>query len=238
MRGVSMNLVPRMLIPVFGMLTMLVIACGSGDDDEAALVTPAATEFPSSNVAAVVEAECFPESESKARPIMHNAPPAMVIDTDREYKAVIKLEKGGEITIELFAKETPVTVNNFVCLAREGFYDGVTFHRVLVSPPFMAQTGDPTGTGSGGPGYQFEDEFNADLRHDRPGVLSMANAGPGTNGSQFFITLAETPHLDGRHTVFGRVIEGMDVVNSIKPRDPASATTPGDAMATIVIEEN
>ena len=215
-----MNLVLRMLIPVCGVLALLVIACGGGDDDEVAQVS----------------AECFPKSESEARPIMHNTPPAMVIDTDKEYSAVVQMEKGGEFTIELFAKETPVTVNNFVCLAREGFYDEVTFHRVLAG--FMAQSGDPTGTGSGGPGYRFEDEFRSDLRHDGPGVLSMANAGPNTNGSQFFITLVGTPHLDGRHTVFGRVTKGMDVVNNITLRDPASATAPGDAIGAVVIKES
>jgi cyclophilin family peptidyl-prolyl cis-trans isomerase len=120
----------------------------------------------------------------------------------------------GEMSIELFATKTPKTVNNFVFLSRQGYYDGVTFHRVIED--FMAQGGDPTGTGTGGPGYKFEDEFDPSLKHDKQGVLSMANAGPGTNGSQFFITHLPTPHLDGKHSVFGQVTEGLDVLMSIE----------------------
>lgn len=119
----------------------------------------------------------------------------------------------GDIVIELYQAEAPKTVENFLTLAKKGFYDGIIFHRVI--PNFMIQTGDPTGTGMGGPGYQFEDEFNPKLKHDKPGTVSMANAGPNTNGSQFFITQVPTPWLDGRHTIFGQVIEGMDVVNQI-----------------------
>ena len=119
----------------------------------------------------------------------------------------------GDISIRLFPDKAPKTVENFVTHAKNGYYDGLKFHRVIND--FMIQGGDPTGTGMGGPGYSFEDEFSPDLRHDGPGVLSMANAGPGTNGSQFFITHVATPHLDGRHTVFGKVLKGQDVVNSI-----------------------
>ncbi len=165
----------------------------------------------------------------------YDSPPAMAIDATKSYRATFTMEGGGEFVVELYAAEAPVTVNNFVFLARDGFYDGVTFHRVI--PGFMAQGGDPTGTGSGGPGYRFGDEFHADRRHDRPGILSMANAGPGTNGSQFFITFVPTPHLDGAHTVFGAVIEGMDVVNAIAVRDPSTTTSPGDAIRSIAIEE-
>ena len=166
----------------------------------------------------------------------YGAPPAMAIDRSKKYTATIEMEKGGEIEIELFAAEAPMTVNNFVFLAREGYYDGVTFHRVI--PRFMAQGGDPTGSGSGGPGYRFGDEFHPSRRHDSPGILSMANAGPGTNGSQFFITFVPTPHLDDHHTVFGKVVSGMDVVNGIAVRDPMRARTPGDAMKTIRIDES
>ncbi len=122
----------------------------------------------------------------------------------------------GKFTIELFEQQVPKTVANFVSLAEKKFYDGVTFHRVIDG--FMIQGGDPTGTGRGGPGYKFDDEFHPQLKHDSEGILSMANAGPNTNGSQFFITLVPTPHLDGKHSVFGKVVEGMDVVKSIGKR--------------------
>ena len=126
----------------------------------------------------------------------------------------IKIETTkGDIYAELYSKEVPKTVENFVTLAKKGFYDGIIFHRVI--PDFMIQTGDPTGTGMGGPGYKFADEFSPNLKHDQPGVLSMANAGPNTNGSQFFITDAATPWLDGRHSVFGKVTDGMSVVHAI-----------------------
>lgn len=149
-------------------------------------------------------------------------PPEMEIDPKKSYTAILNTEK-GEIRIQLFADRTPKTVNNFVFLARQGFYDGTIFHRVIKD--FMAQGGDPTGTGMGGPGYRFADEFNPGLRHDKPGVLSMANAGTNTNGSQFFITHVPTPWLDNKHSVFGQVMKGMDVVLSIPPRDPQR---PGD----------
>jgi cyclophilin family peptidyl-prolyl cis-trans isomerase len=158
----------------------------------------------------------------------------MVIDPSKRYTATISTGK-GDFVVELFADKAPRTVNNFVFLARDGYYDGVTFHRVI--PGFMAQGGDPTGSGRGGPGYQFDDEFHPSLKHDQPGILSMANAGPGTNGSQFFITFAATPHLDGKHTVFGRVIEGMEVVRSIPERDPMRAGEPGLAMDSVSISE-
>ncbi len=162
------------------------------------------------------------------------APPVMSIDPARQYRARILTDQ-GEITIDLHADSAPKTVNNFVFLARDGFYDGVIFHRVIKG--FMAQTGDPTGTGRGGPGYTFQDEFHPDLRHDQPGVLSMANAGPNTNGSQFFITHAPTPWLDDRHSVFGHVVDGMQVLLSIPERDPSDADAPAARIETIKIEE-
>lgn len=143
-------------------------------------------------------------------------PPAMQIDPAKTYKATIHTSR-GDIALDLYADKAPDTVNNFVALARDGFYDGIKFHRVIAD--FMVQTGDPTGTGSGGPGYHFADEFHADLRHDSPGILSMANAGPGSNGSQFFITHVPTPWLDRKHSVFGRVTAGQDVVNAIRQGD-------------------
>lgn len=166
----------------------------------------------------------------------YSSPPAMSIDSSNSYTAIFKTIK-GDIEIKLFADKAPLTVNNFVFLAREGYYDNSTFHRVLSG--FMAQGGDPTGTGRGGPGYTFKDEFHSDLKHDSPGVLSMANAGPNTNGSQFFITFAPTPHLDGMHAVFGKVTNGMDVLSSIRERDPGQGPDfLGDELTTITINES
>src|SRR3990172_781785 len=161
-------------------------------------------------------------------------PPTGTLDLTKSYTARVKTER-GEMTCDLFAADAPLTVENFVNLARAGFYDGTTFHRVI--PGFMAQGGDPTGTGRGGPGYQFGDEFSPSRRHDGAGVLSMANAGPNTNGSQFFITLAATPHLDGRHSVFGRVTDGMDVLRPIRARDPSRDPAPGDRIERIEISQ-
>ena len=145
-----------------------------------------------------------------------NAPPSMAIDPKKKYRARIQTARGA-IAVDLHAQHAPKTVNNFVFLAREGFYDGIIFHRVIAD--FMIQTGDPTGTGRGGPGYRFEDETKGNPSRHETGILSMANAGPNTNGSQFFITHAPQPHLDGKHTVFGKVVEGQDVVNAIRQGD-------------------
>ena len=161
-----------------------------------------------------------------------SSPPEMMIDPDKEYKAILHTEN-GDIKINLFQEKTPKTVNNFVFLSKEGFYDGTIFHRVIVN--FMAQAGDPTGTGSGGPGYNFEDEFHEDLKHNKPGIVSMANAGPNTNGSQFFITHVPTPWLDGKHSVFGEVEDGMDVLFSIPPRDPINPEYPGVKIESVEI---
>ena len=163
-----------------------------------------------------------------------STPPAMQIDPKKQYKAHMETDK-GTMVIELFADKTPMTVNNFVFLSREGFYDGVIFHRVIGN--FMAQGGDPTGTGRGGPGYKFGDEFDASLKHDKRGILSMANAGPATNGSQFFITHGPTPHLNGKHTVFGQVVEGLDVLMSIPERDPGNVNAPAVKIISVTIEE-
>jgi len=159
----------------------------------------------------------------------------MEIDPAKSYTARMETEK-GEMVIELFAEQATKTVNNFVFLSRQGFYDGIIFHRVIAD--FMAQSGDPTGTGTGGPGYKFEDEFDTNLRHDKPGVLSMANAGPNTNGSQFFITHVPTPWLDGKHSVFGQVTEGLDVLMSISPRDPNQRESPAVKILKVSIEES
>jgi cyclophilin family peptidyl-prolyl cis-trans isomerase len=161
-------------------------------------------------------------------------PPKMEIDPKKSYSANLNTDK-GEITIKLFADKTPITVNNFVFLSRQGFYDGTFFHRVIAD--FMAQGGDPTGTGMGGPGYHFGDEFSPGLRHDKPGVLSMANAGPNTNGSQFFITHIATPWLDNKHSVFGQVTDGMKVLMSIPPRDPTKRDSPSVKLLSVTILE-
>ena len=158
-----------------------------------------------------------------------------------EYYAFIELEDQngenmGKVKIELYADKTPKTVQNFVDLSNSGFYDGVIFHRVI--PGFMAQTGDPDGTGTGGPGYTFEDEFHPSLSHDSAGILSMANRGPDTNGSQFFITYGPTPHLDNMHSVFGKVVEGQDLIEAIPPRDPSMINDPAVKMISIEIREN
>ena len=151
-------------------------------------------------------------------------PPPMTIDTSKQYTATIETEKGS-IVLELFASDVPVTVNNFVFLAREGFYDGTTFHRII--PDFMAQGGDPTGTGTGGPGYKFADEFTKNSHV--AGALSMANSGPNTNGSQFFITYSPQSHLDRKHSVFGQLVLGANVLKAVKN---------GDTIVRITIEES
>jgi peptidyl-prolyl cis-trans isomerase B (cyclophilin B) len=154
-----------------------------------------------------------------------DSPPEMQIDSQKTYRIKIETNR-GDIELELYAEYAPKTVNNFVFLAREGFYDGIIFHRVIND--FMIQGGDPVGTGTGGPGYKFEDEFEGNpLRHESK-VISMANAGPNTNGSQFFITHSPQPHLDGMHTVFGKVVEGRDIVDAIQQ---------GDSMAKVTVNE-
>ncbi len=163
-------------------------------------------------------------------------PPPMLIDKTKYYVATFKTAK-GDFRAQLYADKAPFTVNNFVFLARQGYFTNTTFHRVIQD--FMAQGGDPSGTGSGGPGYTFDDEIAPDLKFDKPGILAMANYGTNTNGSQFFVTFKEYPDLNGRYTIFGQVISGLDVVLSLKLRDPsANPTTPGDALYSVTIEES
>ena len=231
------------------MSVLSILAC-SGSEDDIAIQDNQASD----TSASVPEAAKPEASKQNSNNKTYGSSPPMSIDKNKNYNAVIEMEKGGEIVIQLFANEAPETVNNFVFLAREGYYDGVTFHRVIEG--FMAQGGDPTGTGTGGPGYSFDNELTPKRRHDGPGVLSMANAGiqngKGTNGSQFFIAFTETHFLDGFnlddtpkdcsqagvscHTVFGNVIKGMDVVNGITVRDP-STPIKADVMKTIRITE-
>ncbi len=184
--------------------------------------TPAATMAPTSTPQAFIV---------QGRTIKQYAgPPLITIDPNAGYRAVFHTNTGS-FTVELFASQAPVTVNNFIFLAREGFYDGVIFHRVIQD--FMIQGGDPTGAGQGGPGYQFQDEIVPELGFSEPGVMAMANAGPHTNGSQFFITVAETPHLNGQHTIFGRVVSGQDVVDTISTAGTGALSRP---LAPVVIQ--
>lgn len=167
-------------------------------------------------------------------PKQWQTPPALTIDAKKKYVGRIETSI-GTMAIRLFADKTPATVNNFVFLAREGYYAGTIFHRVIKD--FMVQGGDPLGTGTGGPGYKFGDEFRPELRHDKPGTVSMANAGPNTNGSQFFITHVATPWLDGKHTVFGYLYEGLDVLMAIPARDPARRDAEAVSIVRLTIEQ-
>ena len=166
----------------------------------------------------------------------YDGPPPMTLEEGKRYTARVAMANGGEFVIELLPESAPQTVNSFIFLAREGWFDGVTFHRVL--PGFVAQTGDPTGTGMGDPGYSLPDEIDPDLSHDGAGVVAMANSGPNTSGSQFYITYGPTTQLDGGYTIFGRVLEGMNVVEALTPRDPqANPNAPaGDVIESVTIE--
>jgi cyclophilin family peptidyl-prolyl cis-trans isomerase len=189
---------------------------------------PAATEAPA-------QSQPDPSAQPKTSGKQYSAAPPMTIDVAKKYTATFKMAKGGEFVVQLYPDKAAITVNSFVFLARDGYFNGVTFHRVLEG--FMAQGGDPTGTGMGGPGYEFVNE-DSDLTFDKPGVVAMANAGRDTNGSQFFITFAPTPNLNGGYTIFGQVINGMDVVNGITRRDPSqNPTFTGDVIESISITE-
>ena len=245
------------LATLSSVVLLVVTACG-GSDDSTPTRLPTATRAPNATAPRLLTATPTPQpttgpqatqipqstavratAEPGASPtpgrLTYTSPPPLTIDTSKDYFATFVTER-GEFRLRLFDDRAPMTVNNFVFLARNGFYNGVTFHRVLDG--FMAQGGDPTGSGSGGPGYRFPDEFHPDLTHVA-GIISMANSGqPVTNGSQFFITFTPQHGLDGRHSVFGEVVEGMDVVNSLTRRDPNSAPREaGDVIFTIIIEE-
>ncbi|HWQ11862.1 MAG TPA: peptidylprolyl isomerase [Roseiflexaceae bacterium] len=176
-----------------------------------------------------------PGADVAARANKYSAPPPMMIDPSKSYTATITTPR-GDIVIKLRPDLAPQTVNSFVFLAREGFYDGTTWHRVL--PDFMAQGGDPTGTGAGGPGYNVPAEFTDKVLFDRPGIVAMARSSdPDSAGSQFFITTAPAPHLNQQYTVFGEVVEGQDIVNGIPLRDPATATAPGEQIVKVTVSE-
>ena len=207
---------PRIAGTILGVMTLLLASCSAAVTE----TIPGQTK----PVETAASETISPDSIPAPKIMSYSAPPEMKIDPTKSYTATIETVK-GDLVLELFAADVPKTVNNFVFLAREGFYDGTTFHRVIAD--FMAQGGDPTGTGMGDPGYKFADEFTS--HGHGTGALSMANAGPGTNGSQFFITYEPQPHLDGKHSVFGQLTDGMDVLKSL---------TNGDKIATVVIEEN
>ena len=209
------------------MVTLGISCGGNGNTPTQKIVIPTMIIPTNATITPIPAPTSTPSPTQKAGPKMN-------IDEKKTYIATLKTEL-GDIVIKLNAAKTPITVNNFVTLARSGFYDGTTFHRVLEN--FMAQGGDPDGSGSGGPGYNIKDEFT-DLKHER-GVISMANTGqPNTGGSQFFITYVPTPHLDGKHAVFGKVTDGMDVVDSLKPRDPSSNPSfKGTTVLVVTIQE-
>ena len=202
------------------------------DDDSGFTSDSIVTDFDESAFELLEGNYALTELDPVDRNDFYDSYPAYIIDESLTYDAVIATEL-GDIRIRLYDDEAPLTVNNFVSLALDGFYDGTTFHRVIEN--FMAQAGDPTGTGTGGPGYNFEDEVDTGFSFDRPGLLAMANAGPGTNGSQFFITTAATPWLDGNHTIFGEIISGDEALYSIRLRDPGSDPNPGDLIEAIDI---
>ena len=212
---------------VVGVFALVILMSFLNRDDSGDEVAVSGTEITGERPLAAIE--------PAGRINYYETAPEMTIDTAKDYQAVIRMAGGGEMVFNLFDDDAPLTVNNFVYLANQGYYDGTTFHRVL--PNFMAQGGDPSGTGSGGPGYFFADETDNGLSFDRRGLLAMANAGADTNGSQFFITFAPATHLNGAHTIFGELVEGDDVLSSITLRDPETATTPGDTITEIVILE-
>ncbi len=242
-------------VVVIVMAVIAVLRAGRQTEEAAAILTPAAVtsgaeeDASAAADAPAAESDGYPgacegqgELLTADRPLAELAPaerdhyytaaPDNMLTPDVCYEAVLTTA-GGEMRFRLFADETPLTVNNFVFLATQGYFDGTTFHRVLEN--FMAQGGDPTGTGVGGPGYQFADEVDTSFSFDRRGLLAMANAGPGTNGSQFFITFVETPWLDGNHTIFGRLLEGDDVLSQIRLRDPATDADPGQELTRVDI---
>ncbi len=186
-------------------------------------------------IALGLTAACTPAPSTQGGSVKRwSAAPAMKIDQSKSYTATLHMAQ-GDIVIELYPKAAPITVNNFVFLAQQGYYNGVTFHRVI--PGFVAQGGDPTGTGAGGPGYYIPNETSPDLTFDGPGVVAMANSGKDFNGSQFFITYSAQPGLDGGYTIFGKVTKGMDVVEKITPRDPnQNPQTPGDTITSVTID--
>lgn len=233
--GDLMKRVSTFLLGIF--LGLIMTACESAGGDVATPSPTLAEGDVSSPIEGVTLLSTAVASFDEPEPdyAQWDAPPEMTINSQTVYTATFRTEK-GDILVELFADLAPLTVNNFIFLAREGYYDNTTFFRVL--PDFMAQGGDPSNTGSGGPGYTFEDELTPELLFDGPGYLAMANRGPNTNGSQFFLTTVATEWLNGQHTIFGKIVDGMDVLTSLTPRDPQEGPTfDGDVLLTIDIDE-
>jgi len=232
-QSVSLPGVIAALVVVGVFVVLGIMLAQSGGQQQAAAPTPApfevATAAPAGTSAAL-------PADVAARNGFYSAPPPMTIDPAKEYTATITTPR-GDIVIRLRPDLAPIAVNNFAFLARAGFYDGVTWHRVLQG--FMAQGGDPSGTGGGGPGYTIKDEFGPEMIFDRPGIVAMARTdAPDSSGSQFFITTAPAPYLNGQYTIFGEVIAGQDIVNGIPLRDPDKGpTTPGEAMLKVTIME-
>ena len=219
-------------------IVIVIVACSNTakplPTSTSAVVSSPATAASAASIDVGSDTACAAFDSIPAAKQYNEAPP-MKIDQTKQYFATFKMANGGEFVVELYPDKAPITVNSFVFLACKNFFDGVTFHRVLEG--FMAQGGDPTGTGMGGPGYEFVNE-NSDLTFDKAGVVAMANAGPNTNGSQFFITFGPTEQLNGGYTIFGQVVEGMEVVNAITRRDPQqNPSAEGDAIKTVTITQ-
>ncbi|HEU5103753.1 MAG TPA: peptidylprolyl isomerase [Roseiflexaceae bacterium] len=226
------------VVAIFVTLGLMLASNRPGANPSAAAPTEAGFE-PAPTAAAPAAGEPTPAAGAAApagRADAYSAPPPMAIDPNKAYTATFTTPR-GDFVVKLRPDLAPQTVNSFVFLAREGFYNGVTWHRVL--PNFMAQGGDPTGTGTGGPGYTVPDEFTDKVKFDKPGILAMANTGqPNSGGSQFFVTTAPADYLDGKYTIFGEVQQGQEIVNAIPLRDPEqNPTTPGEQIVKITIDE-
>jgi cyclophilin family peptidyl-prolyl cis-trans isomerase len=220
--------------PVAAVGTQAAETAGEGGEP-VAMPTPPVTRDPDGTWTIVEGPRSLSQLEPVSRAGFYTQLPPTIVDPERDYEVIIETSK-GPMRFRLFADQAPVTVNNFVSLALDGYYDGTTFHRVIEG--FMAQAGDPTGTGTGGPGYQFQDEIVPSLTFDERGLLAMANAGPGTNGSQFFITFGPTTHLNGAHTIFGEIVAGQEVLDLLRLRDPMSDPEPGDEILWIYVLES
>jgi peptidylprolyl isomerase len=217
-------------------LVLMLVTNRSGSTSTASAPTAAPFAAEATAVAAAPAATTAPAAAPAAQKKTYSAPPPMTIDPKKNYTATFTTPR-GDFVVKLRPDLAPQTVNSFVFLAKEGFFDGVTWHRVL--PNFMAQGGDPTGTGTGGPGYTIPDEFTDKVKFDKPGILAMANTGqPNSGGSQFFVTTAPADYLDGKYTVFGEVEKGQEIVNAIPLRDPEqNPTAPGEQIVKITIAE-